>query len=134
MSIKSEKEILDTLQKAYSSGDLNLALSTMDKDIIWDISGPPEVPYTGVFYGHDGFSKFWWLLGNTVEIHQAGFRFIVYGNQIAIGIGGECGQVKSTSKFYHYDWAVEYHFGDKKLISLMRQYYNPSQILAAVNK
>src|SRR5262245_6495316 len=71
MDTPPEADTLATLQKAYSTGDLALALSVMADDVVWDISGPAEVPYAGVFYGKEGFGRFWWLLGQTVTIHQA---------------------------------------------------------------
>jgi ketosteroid isomerase-like protein len=123
---------LDCLQKAYATGDLELALSTMAPDVVWDISGPTEVPYTGVFRGHDGFSRFWRLLGETVEIAQARVHDTLYGEDIAVALGGESGRVRANNRPYHYDWAVEYRFDADAKIASMRQYYDPSRILSAL--
>lgn len=129
----SNKETLDRLQQAYSSADLNLALTCMSPNIIWDISGPSDVPYLGVFYGHEGFKRFWTLLGETVQFGSAGVdRMFVDADQ-AMAYGGEQGTTKSTGAPYHYDWALRYEFDASHKITLMRQYFNPMAIQAALH-
>jgi ketosteroid isomerase-like protein len=125
------KTVLSQLQKAYTPGDLALALAQMSADVVWDISGPSDVPYTGMFYGRPGFTRFWWLLNETVSFHSAGLQTIVFGEDVAVGLGGKCGVVKATGQPYHYDWAVEYRFGPDGLISLMRQYFSADRLQAA---
>jgi ketosteroid isomerase-like protein len=132
MSTQSIRATLKQLQAAYSSGNLELALSTMAPGVVWDISGPAEIPYTGVYRGHDGFSKFWWILGQTLEFEQSGVHVTLYGDDMAIALGGEAGRVRANNRPYHYDWAIEYRFdADAKIVS-MRQYFDPSRILGAL--
>ena len=104
----------------------------MDEKIIWDISGPASVPYTGVYYGHFGFSAFWKKLGQTVAIGQAAIDQLFFNNDTAVGIGGEEGTVKANGAPYHYDWAVFYRFNANHQIIAMRQYYDPSRIQSAL--
>jgi ketosteroid isomerase-like protein len=133
MSTPSIKATLDRLSAAFASHDLDTALSTMSPSVVWDISGPPEIPYAGVFHGHDGYSKFWWLLSATVSFESAGVHTTLYGENKAIALGGEAGRVLANGRPYHYDWAVEYVFGpDAKIVS-MRQYYDPSRIVVALS-
>ena len=124
MTKHTPQETLATLQKAFSTGDLNLALTTMTADVFWNITGPADVPYLGVFYGHDGFSRFWWLLNQTVQFHDASTHTTLFGDQTAVALGGESGTSKATGAPYHYDWAVEYRFNEAGLITRMRQYFS----------
>lgn len=128
----SNQQTLDRLQQAYSTGDLALALSCMSDSVIWDISGPSECPYFGVFYGHTGFSRFWTLLGETVQFGSAGAEQSLFDGNFAVSWGGEQGRVKSTGAPYHYDWAVRYVFDEQHLITSMRQYFNTLNILSAL--
>uniref|UniRef100_UPI003F4992BB nuclear transport factor 2 family protein n=1 Tax=Cupriavidus yeoncheonensis TaxID=1462994 RepID=UPI003F4992BB len=126
------QDTLDKLGTAYRTQNLALALSTMDERVVWDISGPNDVPYCGVYYGHEGFSRFWWLLGTTVAFHEAGAHTTLYGDGVAVALGGECGSLRATNRTYHYDWAVEYRFGADARIVTMRQYWDPGRIHAAL--
>lgn len=128
----SNQQTLERLQQAYSTGNLDLALSCMTEDIIWDISGPSECPYFGVFYGHVGFSRFWTLLGETVQFGSAGVERSLFNDNEAVSWGGEQGRAKSTGAPYHYDWAIRYVFNDQHQITQMRQYFNTLNILSAL--
>ncbi|WP_305857724.1 ferritin-like domain-containing protein [Balneatrix alpica] len=123
---------LARLQQAYSQGDLPLALSCLAESVIWDISGPVEVPYLGVFYGHQGFSRFWTLLGDTVNFGSAGIEAVFIDGLAAMAYGGEQGSTKATGAPYHYDWAIRYQFDANFKITLMRQYFDPDPIRAAL--
>ncbi|MDJ0616463.1 MAG: nuclear transport factor 2 family protein [Calothrix sp. MO_192.B10] len=131
-STNSNQETLHALQQAYSQGNLDAALACMDKNIIWDISGPASIPYTGVYYGHVGFSAFWTKLGQSVAIGKAGIHEQFFNGDTAVAIGGEEGTVRGNSVPYHYDWAVFYRFNADHKIVVMRQYYDPSRIQAAL--
>lgn len=132
MITPSIQATFERLQKAYATQDLPLALSTMSEGVVWDISGPPEVPYTGVFRGHDGFRKFWWLLQATLRFESAGVHTTLFGENLAIALGGECGSVIANGRPYHYDWAIEYRFGADARIVSMRQYFDPGRIREAL--
>jgi ketosteroid isomerase-like protein len=125
-------QTVNRLQDAYSRGDLNAALACMSPDIVWDITGPPQVPYAGVFYGHAGFSDFWRLLGETLQIARAGFQHVLTDGERVVGLGGEQGVIKATGAPYHYDWAVSHEFDANHLITRMRQYYDPDRVRAAL--
>jgi len=128
----SVQETLDRLQQAYATGNLNLALSCMTPDVIWDITGPSSVPYTGIFYGHTGFSRFWTLLNETVSFGSAGGDFTFIQDLQAMTYGGEQGTTKAGGVPYHYEWAIRYQFNENYQITLMRQYFDPSRIAAAL--
>lgn len=123
---------LNALQAAYSQNNLEAALACMATDVIWDISGPATVPYTGVYYGHTGFSDFWTKLGQTVSIGRSGIQSQFIDGDKAVVLGGEEGVVRVNRSPYHYDWAVFYRFNAEHKIVLIRQYYDPSRIQAAL--
>lgn len=128
----SVQATLDKLQQGYSTGNLDLALSCMTQDVVWDITGLNDVPYTGVFYGHTGFTRFWTLLNETVTFGSAGVdKTFIQGLQ-AIAYGGEQGTTKAGGVPYHYDWAIRYEFNENFQITYMRQYFDPNRIAAAL--
>ncbi|MDK2124373.1 ferritin-like domain-containing protein [Parachitinimonas caeni] len=129
----SNQQTIDTLNQAFATGDLQLALSCLSEDVVWDISGPPSVPYAGVFYGHDGYSRFWSLLNDTVRFVSAGSVKTFFSDNEAMAYGGEQGFVQSNNVPYHYDWAILYRFNSAHKITLIRQYFNPSRIDAAIH-
>lgn len=128
----SNEATLERLQQGYSTGNLQLALSCMTDDVIWDISGPSECPYLGVFYGHEGFTRFWTLLGATVNFGSAGVEKSFFSGDQAMSFGGEQGTTKCGRVPYRYDWAIRYQFNEQHKITLMRQYFNPLNILSAL--
>jgi ketosteroid isomerase-like protein len=129
----SNQQTIDTLNQAFATGNVQLALSCLSEDVVWDISGPPSVPYAGVFYGHAGYSRFWSLLNDTVRFVSAGTAKTFYDGDEAIAYGGEQGFVKSNNVPYHYDWAILYRFDSRHKITLIRQFFNPSRIDAAIH-
>ena len=132
VSFNSNQKTLSTLMQAYASGDVQKAVACMSEHIIWDISGPIDVPYAGVFYGHDGFSRYWSLMEQTVEFSSIGTENVFFNGNEAMAYGGEQGITKTTRVPYSYDWAIRYEFNDDHKVVLMRQYFNPMRIQAAL--
>lgn len=123
---------LARLERAFATNDLPLALGCMSEDVVWDISGPSECPYFGVYYGHAGFARFWRVLADAVHLNSAGTRkFFVLGDE-AMAYGGEEGSTRSGNVPYRYDWAHRYRFDAQHRITLIRQYFNPLNILSAL--
>lgn len=128
----SNQQTIDTLNQAFATGNIDLALTCMSDGVVWDISGPPSVPYAGVFYGKDGYSRFWGLLNDTVSFVSAGAVKTFFDGNEAISYGGEQGFVKSNNVPYHYDWSILYRFDERHKITLIRQFFDPSRIAAAI--
>ena len=58
-------------------------------------------------------------------------RNFVDGDQ-AMCYGGEQGTTRSGRVPYRYDWAIRYQFNEQHQITLMREYFNPLNILSAL--
>ncbi|OSM99634.1 hypothetical protein AU490_01100 [Lonsdalea populi] len=132
VSFSSNQSTLSTLMLAYASGDVQKAVACMSEHIVWDISGPIDVPYAGVFYGHDGFNRYWSLMEQTVEFSSIGTENVFFNGNEAMAYGGEQGITKTTRMPYSYDWAIRYEFNEDHKVVLMRQYFNPMRIQAAL--
>ncbi|WP_192456966.1 ferritin-like domain-containing protein [Musicola keenii] len=123
---------LERLSQAYAAGDLPMALTCLSEQLVWDMTGPVDVPYTGVFYGHEGFSRFWSLMGQTVEFSSEVVEKIFFSENQAMSYGSQQGITRTTRLPYSYDWAIRYEFTDDHRIRLMRNYFNPMKIQAAL--
>jgi len=132
VSFNSNQNTLNTLMQAYACGNVRKAVACMSEHIVWDISGPIDVPYAGVFYGHDGFSRYWALMEQTVEFSSIGTQNVFFSGNEAMAYGGEQGITKTTRVPYSYDWAIRYEFDEDHKVVLMRQYFNPMRIQAAL--
>lgn len=124
--------VVKALGDAYAKNDLEAALTLMTEDIIWEIPGPPGVPYAGIFHGKVGFRDFWALLGDSVDLERGGIDEMFAQSNTVVGLGSERGKTKETGRPYHYSWTQVYRFTDDHKIKSIRQYYSPLNIAAAL--
>ncbi|MBX9447325.1 ferritin-like domain-containing protein [Dickeya chrysanthemi] len=132
VTFANNQATLEKLAQAYEAGDLQMALACLSEQLVWDMTGPVDVPYTGVFYGHEGFSRFWSLMGQTVEFSSEVVEKVFFSDNQAMAYGSQQGITKSTRVPYSYDWAIRYEFTHDHRIRLMRNYFNPMKIQAAL--
>ena len=128
---KHYKKVMKQIDRCFANEDIDGMIKLMAKDVVWEIPGPVNVPYTGRFVGRDGFRSFMQVLGETVELKSGGIFLTAFTGNTVLGNGQEAGIVKSTGKSYHYGFVQRYDFNEDGLISSMYQYFDPEMVSKA---
>jgi len=130
-NIKIIKALGKAFGEALESGNPQGIEKYMTEDVQWVLPGPKEIPYTGTYIGHEGFSEFFKNLQETVNLTGGESKeYIAQGDKV-VSLGFEKGTAKATGKSYEYKWAQVYTITESK-VSEMYQYFNPISILDAL--
>ncbi len=90
--------VVTDIYEAFGRGDLPAVLSRIAPNADLQFEGPAEIPWTGRYVGHDGWTRFFQQLGGHVaEITLAMQPFAVDGEHVAVA-GRYQGRVRATGQ------------------------------------
>jgi len=99
MSDQANVAVVMSVYEAFSRGDIAAVLGHMDSQADLIFEGPSEVPWTGNRHGHDGWGKFFQVVGeNLDDVKLKNMEaFAVQGDNVVVA-GRYEARVKSTGK------------------------------------
>lgn len=122
----SEQQNLQTVRDAYAAfgrGDVQGVLDKLADDVQWELQGPKQIPYAGVFNGKDGVTKFFTLLAQADEVQAfEPRRFFAEGDMVVV-LGRYAARVKATGVEASTDWVHTFTFRDGKVCA-WREYFD----------
>lgn len=129
----NEQRNLQAIRDAYAAfarGDIQSVLDGLADDVEWEVPGPPEIPYAGVFRGIGGAADFLRTLSETDEIQLfEPEHFFAHGDMVVV-LGRYAARVKSTGKIAQADWVHAFTFrGDK--VARVREYVDTAKYAQA---
>ena len=95
-SQQTPRQVVDALFAAMQSRDRDAILTLLSEDVEWWVAGPPEIPYAGIFHGHDEVTQFFATFTDAIdyeswEVHQ----FIAEGDTVVV-VGQERWRAKPS--------------------------------------
>ena len=123
-------QIVKEVYKYFGEKNIPGFLSHFDKDIVWERPGAPDIPFSGVFNGHEGLIKFLTLVSQSVKI--TGFfpkEFLSNDDTVAV-MGDDEAEVIPTGKKYKTHWIQTFKLKNGKII-YGRVYIDTLQIARA---
>jgi ketosteroid isomerase-like protein len=99
MSDQANLAMVMSIYEAFARGDIAAILNQMDPNAELIFEGPSGVPWTGNRHGHDGWGKFFQVVGeNLDDIKLKNMEpFAVQGENVVVA-GRYQARVKSTGK------------------------------------
>jgi hypothetical protein len=115
---------------AFGGGDVPAMLGAMAEEFEWDSHYPEEVPFSGLWRGHDGVITLLSTINEAVDVLAFNIHeFISEGSRVVV-LGAEDARAKSTGRTYHNEWVHVWTVQDGKLRG-MRNYNDTAAVVAA---
>jgi ketosteroid isomerase-like protein len=97
---------------AYKKGDIPAILSMLNKEVIWEVMGQPDVPYAGIYHGPKDVKEFFEKLNDHVESKEFMAEHILENDHIVIATGYMNARGRKTGKSFSSIWAMIWEFND----------------------
>lgn len=111
------KSVAQCIYDCLERGDLKGVLDTVADDVVWEVVGPPIIPYGGRYVGQGGVRQFFISLFEYEEILEfTPERYIDGGSTVAV-IGRKRCRSKYIGREYNARWVQIFTVKDDKLVS-----------------
>jgi hypothetical protein len=132
----SEQRNLETVRSAYAAftrGDVQGVLDLLTDDVEWELPGPSQIPYAGIFHGKNDVAEFFRILAQTEDVEQfQPQRFFSDGDMVIV-TGRYAARVKNTGKNATTDWVHAFTFRNGK-VARWREYFDTASFAKAYEK
>jgi hypothetical protein len=128
-----EAENMRVVQEFYaavSRDDVQAILGLLAPEVDWTFLGTKEIPFAGKWKGVDQVSKFFAVIGDTMQLEQFGPEEFVAQGDWVVALGRERMRIKTTGRSYDAAWTHVFRLRDSK-ITIYREYSDTAAILAA---
>jgi len=109
---------------AYKRGDIPFILSCLNRDVIWEVMGQPEVPYAGIYHGPNDVKGFFDKLNNAVEPNEMVVEHILENEHVVIATGYMNATGRKTRKTFSTVWSMIWEFNDQEQVVHFRDCYD----------
>jgi uncharacterized protein len=97
-------EVASRLYKAFGRGDADAMLALLDAEVEWELVGPSEIPYFGMFRGIEGVRRFLGLLGEHCNVERFEIHSLIGTQRGALAEGFERASFSGRAKPYEMRW------------------------------
>lgn len=119
---------------AYKSGDIPMIVSSVSKDVIWEVMGQPDVPFAGIYHGPNDVREFFGKLNDHVESKEFVVEHILENENIVIATGHMHAKGRHTGKNFSTTWAMTWEFNDDGLIVHFRDCFDTLSFARGLTK
>jgi ketosteroid isomerase-like protein len=110
-------DVVRAAYDAFSRGDLPAVLAMCAPDVDWRYCGPSAAPYTGVYRGRDGVTRFFeTLVANLSLTSFEPAEFLAAGPTVVV-LGREAGASIGPGRGAAYDWVHVFVVGERGIES-----------------
>jgi ketosteroid isomerase-like protein len=130
MSEKANLQIVKDVYDAFVRGDIDAVIDAMADDVEWEVPGPAEIPYAGLFRGKSGVADFFRILADSDDVlFFEAEMFFTHDDRVAV-FGHYSARVKSTGREGHAEWAHSLVVRNGK-VAKFREYYDTAKFAEA---
>lgn len=134
--VTREQELVQAVQEIYAAfgrGDLPAIMGRLGEEIVWDVTGPPEVSYAGARKGRQAVAEFFQVLAQTVEIQRfEPQEFFAQGDTVVV-LGRETMKARATQAVAENAWVMVFTFRENRLIRF-REFDDTAAVAAAFRR
>ena len=112
------------LYEAYNRGDIPSILSSLHRDIIWEVMGQPDVPYAGIYHGPADVQEFFGKLNDCIEMKEFVAEHILENGNLVIATGYMNATARKTGRHFSTIWSMTYEFDENEKIVHFRDCYD----------
>ena len=126
-----------TVQKmydAYKNGDVQTILSNLDRDVIWEVMGQPDVPFAGIYHGPNDVKGFFNKLNDSVEPNEMVVEHILENEHVVIATGYMNATGRKTRKVFSTTWSMIWEFNDQEQVVHFRDCFDTLAFARGLSK
>lgn len=101
------------MYEAYQKGDIQVILSSLNKEVIWEVMGQPDVPFAGIYHGPKDVKEFFGKLNDLVEPKEFVIEHILENEHIVIATGHMMAKGRKSGKNFSSIWSMIWEFNDE---------------------
>jgi ketosteroid isomerase-like protein len=109
---------------AYTRGDIPAILSVLNKDVIWEVMGQPDVPFAGIYHGPKDVKDFFGKLNDHVESKEFVAEHILENEHVVIATGYMNAKGRKTGRNFSSIWSMIWEFNDEEQVVHFRDCYD----------
>ena len=106
MSDQDNARVVQGLIAAFKKGDIQTVLNGLADDVVWEVPGPPAIPFAGRRFGRGQVAGFFGVLNDTAELPVFEPRdYIAQGDKV-VALGTYAGRAKTTGREFGSEFAI----------------------------
>jgi len=122
------------LYEDYNRGDIPAILSSLHKDIIWDVMGQPDVPYAGIFHGPADVKTFFKKLNDCIDMKEFEVEHILENGNLVIATGFMNATGRESGRHFSSIWSMIFEFDENEKVVHFRDCYDTLATARAIAK
>jgi len=127
-------QTVNKIYDAFSKGDIPFIISTLHRDVIWEVMGEPDIPFAGIYHGPDDVKLFFKRLADSTNFKEMVPEHILENGNLVIATGYLKGSALKTQKLLASIWSMIYEFNDDGKIVHFRDCYDTLAFSKAYGK
>jgi len=130
MHTHQNEQIVKQFYSYILEGNNASGMALLDEYIVWIEPGAPEVPFGGVYNGHQGIVRMFQSESKGVQLKNFIPRNYFSAENLVVVLGSDTATVLTTGKTYSTDWTMFFTITDGK-ISMVQTYMDTNAIARA---
>ena len=122
------------MYEAYQKGDIPAILSNLNKDVIWEVMGQPDVPFAGIYHGQADVKEFFGKLNDHMEPKEFVVEHILENEHTVIAKGYMNAKGRKTGKNFSSIWSMVWEFNDEEQVVHFRDCFDTLVFARGLNK
>jgi len=127
-------QTVNKIYEAFSRRDIQFILSTLHRDVIWEVMGQPDIPFAGIYHGPDDVKLFFKKLADSTDFKEMVPEHILENSQMVIATGYANGVALKTKKLLSSIWSMIYEFDNDGMIVHFRDCFDTLSFSRAFTK
>jgi len=119
---------------AYKSGNISSILSGLNRDVIWEVMGQPDVPFAGIYHGPDDVKGFFEKLNDCLEPNEMVVEHILENEHVVVATGYMNATGRQTHKVFSTNWSMIWEFNDQEEVVHFRDCYDTMTFARGLTK
>ena len=127
-------QTVNKIYQAFSRNDIPFIISTLHRDVIWEVMGEPDIPFAGIYHGPDDVKSFFKKLADSTNFKEMVPEHILENGNMVIASGYLKGTALKTKKLISSIWAMIYEFDNDGRIVHFRDCFDTLSFSKAYTK
>jgi len=127
-------QTVNKIYEAFSRRDIQFILSTLHRDVIWEVMGQTDIPFAGIYHGPDDVKLFFKKLADSTDFKEMVPEHILENSQMVIATGYAKGVALKTKKLLSSIWSMIYEFDNDGMIVHFRDCFDTLSFSRAFTK
>lgn len=109
---------------AFKMGNIPAILSNLNRDVIWEVMGQPDVPFAGIYHGPDDVKRFFDKHNDYTEVNEFVVEHILENEHVVIATGYMNVTGRKTRKVFSTIWSMVWEFNDQEQVVHFRDCFD----------